>query len=70
MSPAKRVSKTRLSIELVFDDDAPGWLDCLKFTREGDKISISVVKNNGYTYDIEPMCLSEFNQLADTLLDP
>jgi hypothetical protein len=69
MSPAKR-AQIRTSIEIVFDDDAPGWLSHLQLTRDGDQIKISVVKNNGFTYDMDPLCLAEFNKLIDTLLDP
>lgn len=67
MNAARRL---KTSVEVVFDDDAPTWLDCVKFTRDGDQILISIVKQNGHTYEVTPLCLSEFNELADTLLDP
>lgn len=69
MNAAKRV-KTRISVEIIFEDDAPAWLSHLQFQRDGDKINIQVVKMNGHTYDVEPLCLAEFSKLADTLLDP
>lgn len=69
MGPAPRV-KTRTSVEIIFEDDAPAWLSHLQFTRDGHKIRISVVKMNGSSYQVEPLCLAEFSKLVDTLLDP
>jgi hypothetical protein len=69
MPPTKR-AQIRTSIEIVFDDDAPGWLSHLQLTRDGNQIKISVVKDNGYTYNVDPLCLADFNKLIDTLLDP
>lgn len=68
MSPARRL---KTSIELIFQEDAPHWLSSLKLTRDGDQITIQIIKANGLVYaEVDPLSLTEFNELADTLLDP
>lgn len=67
---AVRRAKTRTSIEIPFEDDAPDWLSHLKLTRDGHEIYISLIKTNGSSYQTDPICLAEFNKMIDTLLDP